>query len=100
MKPSKKFYVYIMTNHSGTLYTGLTNDVKRRVYEYKQFLVDGFAKRYRMNRLVYFEEALNANAAIDREKQLEGWTRKEKVSLIEESNPNWKGLSEGWFEGN
>jgi putative endonuclease len=87
-----------MTNHSGTLYTGITNDLKRRVYEHKQFLVDGFAKRYRMNRLVFFEEALKAESAINREKQIKGWLRSRKVPLVEEMNPSWKDLSDGWFD--
>jgi putative endonuclease len=100
MKTDKKFYVYIMTNRSGTLYTGISNDLHRRVYEHKQFLVDGFAQRYRMSRLVFFEEALNAEAAINREKEIKGWLRSKKVALIEEMNPTWKDLSEGWFEKN
>jgi putative endonuclease len=98
MKSEKKFYVYILTNHSGTLYTGVTNDLPRRIYEHKQFLVEGFAKRYKINRLVHFEEAMNAEAAIMREKQIKGWLRSKKVELIEEMNPGWKDLSDGWFE--
>ena len=98
MKSKKKFYIYILTNHSGTLYTGVTSDLIKRIYEHKQFLVEGFAKRYRMNRLVYFEQALNAEAAIKREKQIKGWLRVRKVALIEETNPGWKDLSRDWFE--
>jgi putative endonuclease len=60
--------------------------------------VDGFTKRYRINRLVFFEDALNAEAAINREKQIKGWLRSKKVALIEEMNPTWKDLSEEWFE--
>jgi putative endonuclease len=68
------------------------------VYDHKQFLENGFTKRYRINRLVYFEEALSAEAAIDREKQIKGWLRSKKVELIERINPEWKDLSEGWFD--
>lgn len=87
-----------MSNHSGTLYPGISSDLQRRVFEHKQFLVDGFAKRYRINRLVFFEEASNVEAGINREKQIKGWLRSKKVSLIEETNPTWKDLSAGWFD--
>ena len=98
MDIEKKFYVYILTNHSGTLYTGVANDLVRRIYEHKQFLIEGFSKRYRLNRLVYFEEASTAAAAFEREKQIKGWVRNRKVALIEEINPNWQDLSAGWYE--
>jgi len=95
-----RYCVYIMTNHSGTLYVGLTNDLRRRVWEHKQRLIEGFAKRYNITRLVYYEETPDVTAAIAREKQIKGWLRKKKVALIESFNPGWKDLSEGWYDQN
>jgi putative endonuclease len=94
----KQYYVYIMTNSSGTLYTGVTNDLRRRVWQHKQKLVEGFTKRYNITRLVYYEETLDVNAAIAREKQIKSWRREKKVALIESENGGWKDLSERWFE--
>jgi putative endonuclease len=94
----KHYYVYIITNVSGTLYTGVTNDLKRRVYEHKHKLVEGFTKRYNITRLVYYEETNDVKAALTREKQIKGWLRKKKIALIEAMNPKWQDLSEGWDE--
>ena len=94
----KRYYVYIMTNRSGTLYVGVTNDLQRRVWEHKQKLIEGFTRRYNITRLVYYEETLDATTAITREKQIKGWLRKKKVALIESLNSDWKDLSEGWYE--
>ena len=98
MKRAKQYYVYIMTNSSGTLYTGMTNDLERRVYEHKHKLVEGFTKKYRLFRLVYFEETQSVRAAIEREKQIKGWSRKKKIALIESDNPCWSDLSQSWFD--
>lgn len=87
-----------MTNHSRTLYTGVTNDLLRRVQEHKQKLVPGFTVRYRITRLVYYEETNDIRAAIEREKQIKGWLRVKKISLIESINPGWEDLSEGWYD--
>ncbi len=87
-----------MTNHSGTLYTGMSNDLVKRVYEHKQLLVDGFSKRYRINRLVYFEQTQDVESAIQREREIKGRVRSKKIALIESINPGWEDLSEGWFE--
>ena len=95
----KQYYVYIMTNRSRTLYTGVTNDLLRRVYEHKHHLMAGFTNKYLLTRLVYFEETSDVNAAIAREKQIKGWLRAKKVALIESINPNWRDLSEAWQEG-
>ncbi len=89
----KQYYVYIMTNKSRTLYTGVTNDLERRVYEHKQKLLPGFTAKYNINRLVYFESSQDVQAAISREKQLKGWLRRKKIALIESVNPEWKDLS-------
>ena len=74
----KSYYVYIMTNKSKTLYIGVCNDLKRRVYEHKNKLVPGFTEKYNITKLVYFEETSDVEAAIKREKQLKGWIRKKK----------------------
>lgn len=93
----QQFYVYIMSNHSKTLYTGITNDLQRRVYEHKNKLIDGFTKKYKLTKLVHYEQYTNSIDAIKREKQIKGWLRKKKIILIESSNPNWKDLSMDWF---
>lgn len=87
-----QYFVYIMTNKSGTLYTGVTNNLERRIYEHKHHLIDGFTKKYKIGKLVYFEETNDINAAISREKQIKGWVRKKKIALIESINPHWKDL--------
>jgi putative endonuclease len=89
-----QYFVYIMTNKSETLYTGVTNNLERRVYEHKHHLVKGFTNKYNIDKLVYFEETNDINAAIAREKQIKGWLRKKKIALIEAINPEWKDLSE------
>jgi len=93
----KTYYVYIMTNKSGTLYVGVTNDLTRRVLEHKNHMIEGFTKKDKITRLVYYDETTDINEAIAREKQLKGWLRKKKVALIESANPEWNDLSEGWF---
>ena len=97
-KNMHNYYVYIMTNNSKTLYTGMTNDLTRRVYEHKQKLIPGFTQKYNITKLVYFEETSDVNAAIVREKQIKGWLRTKKITLIESVNPDWKDLSTGWYE--
>jgi len=94
---AKQYYVYIMTNHSKTLYTGVTNDLIRRVYEHKNKMVEGFTKKYNITKLVYFEETGDVEAAIAREKRIKGWLRSKKIALIESANPKWKDLSAEWF---
>jgi putative endonuclease len=88
------YFVYILASVSRTLYIGVTNDLRRRVYEHKTGAISGFARRYRVNRLVYFEAAEDALTAIAREKQLKGWVRRRKVELIEADNPEWEDLSD------
>jgi len=92
----KQYYVYIMTNQSGTLYTGVTNDLARRVYEHKQGKGGQFTSRYRITRLLYFEETRDIHPALTREKQLKGWTRAKKLELIATDNPKWIDLSADW----
>ena len=92
----REYYVYIMASRSRTLYTGVTNDLNRRVWEHKHGSAQGFTKKYRVNRLVYFDSTPDVSAAIEREKQIEGWTRAKKIALIENTNPTWEDLCEGW----
>lgn len=94
---SKEYYVYIMTNKSRTLYTGVTNNLMRRVYEHKNKLVAGFTSKYNIQFLVYYEAGNDVNAAIAREKQIKGWLRSKKIALIDSMNPKWKDLSEEWY---
>lgn len=88
-----KYYVYIMSSFKKTLYIGVTNNLKRRVYEHQTGLIQGFTKKYQIKYLVYFEEYSNVNEAIDREKILKGWARKKKLDLIYTINPYWNDLS-------
>jgi putative endonuclease len=87
-----------MTNRSRTLYTGMTNDIKRRVYEHKHKLIRGFTAKYNITRLVYFEETADVRAAITRERQIKGWLRAKKIALIESANPEWRDLSADWYQ--
>ena len=93
----RQYYVYIMTNRSGTLYTGVTGDLKRRLYQHKHKLVPGFTSRYNIDRLVHFEVFGDVLLAIAREKEIKGWLRAKKIALIESTNKDWKDLSNGWF---
>ena len=89
-------YVYILTNKvNSVLYIGVTNDLKRRVYEHKQEQIDGFTKKYHITKLVYFENFSDPYTAISREKQLKRWTRVKKNALIETKNPDWNDWGEG-----
>ncbi len=93
----KRYYVYILTNASKTLYTGMTNDLERRLYEHKHKMIPGFAKRYNLSKLVYFEDANDVKQAIAREKEIKGWLRKKKIALVESANPKWRDLGLDWF---
>ena len=92
---NKQYYVYILTNKRNTvLYTGVTNDLQRRVYEHREKLVEGFTAKYNVNKLVYYEETESIEAAIMREKQIKGGSRQKKIDLIESMNPKWEDLYE------
>ena len=89
----KDYYVYIMTNrYNNVMYIGITNDLKRRVYEHKTGVFEGFTKKYDVHKLVYFEKCHEVTDAIRREKQLKSWRREKKNALVEEVNPDWKEL--------
>jgi putative endonuclease len=90
----KTYYVYIMSNHARTLYTGITSDLPGRVYQHKTSPVSGFTSKYHVTSLVYYEETSDVLAAIAREKQIKGWLRKRKIALIESLNPYWFDLSD------
>lgn len=94
----KEYYVYIMTSRSGTLYTGVTSDLRRRVYEHKHTLLPGFTSKYNVRRLVYFESTSDVHAALSREKQIKAWRRARKMALVESRNPQWQDLSEDWYD--
>jgi putative endonuclease len=98
VRQGHQYWVYIATNGSKTLYTGITNDLPRRMYEHRNSLILGFTSKYRIDRLVYFEVTSDVRAAIEREKQIKGWKRNKKIALIEGANPRWKDLSEEWSE--
>lgn len=86
------YYVYIMASISGTLYIGMTNDLRRRAYEHRNGLVQGFTQKYQCHKLVYFEQYQNVNDAIAREKQLKSWRRSKKEYLINKFNSHWNDL--------
>jgi putative endonuclease len=91
------YWVYILASRSRVLYVGVTNDLVRRVNEHRQSLIPGFTEKYRVSRLVYFEQFGDIRDAIAREKQLKGWVRARKLELIEGRNPTWADLAEHWF---
>jgi putative endonuclease len=89
-----RYYVYLLTNwNHRVMYLGFTNDLKRRVYEHQEKLVKGFTEKYNVNKLVYFEETTDVNAAIAREKEIKKWRREKKDGLVMNMNPDWKDLS-------
>jgi putative endonuclease len=89
----KQCYLYILASgRNGTLYVGVTSDLRKRIYEHKQNLIDGFTKKYRVHALVYYEMHNDIEEAITREKQIKKWNRRWKLRLIEEMNPEWKDL--------
>jgi putative endonuclease len=91
----RRFYVYMMTNIKNTvIYTGVTNDLKRRAYEHRLKLREGFTKRYNTAKLIYYEQFVDAVHAIAREKQIKGGSRQKKIELINALNPEWRDLYE------
>ena len=88
------YYVYVLTNeNNNVMYIGITNDLKRRVYEHKSNSIEGFTKKYHVHKLVYYEITTDVNSAIAREKQLKKWKRAKKNALVETLNPKWKELT-------
>ena len=96
MHRERHYYVYILSNPSRTLYTGITNNLQRRVREHQQKAVPGFTARYHITRLVHFEVFEDVRNAIEREKKIKSWTRAKRVALIESENPKWDDLTREW----
>ena len=96
--PNRIDYVYIMTNQSRTLYLGFTNNIRQRVRQHKEGLIDGFTSRYKLDTLVYFETFSDVTSVIAREKQIKRWRREKKLRLIVQENPDWRDLSDGWYD--
>ncbi|MGR3292611.1 MAG: GIY-YIG nuclease family protein [Candidatus Scalindua sp.] len=92
----RQYYVYILANRTKTIYTGVTNNLQRRIFEHKHLMTKGFAYKYKLTKLVYYEVGRDIKVAISREKQIKGWLRKKKIALIESVNPEWRDLSEEW----
>ena len=91
------YYVYILTNwNNKVMYVGVTNNLERRIYEHKNKLADGFTKKYNVDKLVYFDSTSDVKAAIQREKQIKGWSRARKNELVESINREWLDLSDEW----
>jgi len=95
MSSRKTYYVYIMTNQSRTLYIGVANNLKKRVYQHKSGLIEGFTHRYNIDTLVYVETFSSVHSAIAREKQIKRWRREKKLQLIARENPEWRDLRDG-----
>ena len=95
---SRTYYVYILTNKSGTLYTGVTGNLKKRVGQHKVKEVKGFTAKYNIDRLIYYETFGDVWSAIAREKQIKGWLRQRKLDLIASMNPEWDDLSKDWYD--
>ncbi len=94
----KSFNVYIMASKTGTLYIGMTNSIKIRVYQHKHHIIKGFTDKYNIERLLYFETFHDTQSAVKREKQLKSWSRQKKINLIDSKNPAWNDLAEDWSQ--
>ena len=97
MPSERQYYVYLLTNRNNkVMYVGMTNELRRRIYQHKKKLVPGFTQKYNVDRLVYYETTDDVRAAIAREKEIKKWRREKKNNLVIAANPEWKDLSEGW----
>ena len=94
----KIYYVYILSSQRRVLYIGITSNIEQRIFQHKTHAFGGFTAKYNVTSLVYFERHGSVMTAIRREKEMKAWRRKEKIKLIESSNPNWRDLSYGWYE--
>ncbi len=95
---SRRYSVYILGSHTGTLYIGITSNLQFRVRQHEAHTFRGFTAKYEVDRLLYYETYGEVSTAITREKQLKGWKREKKIALIEKNNPQWKDLSQEWYE--
>jgi putative endonuclease len=98
MRQERQYYVYILGSYSGTLYIGVTGNLRRRIWQHRQHAIEGFTAKYDVTRLLYFETYNEVSNAIGREKQLKGWRRTKKIALIEKRNPKWEDLSREWYK--
>ncbi len=98
MSSDKRDYVYILASRSRNLYTRVTSNLERRVFEHQRGLVKGFTRKYRIQRLVYIESFNDVRTTILREKQIKAWRREKRVALINATNPTWDDLAEEWYE--
>ena len=97
MADEKLYYVYLLTNwNNKVIYVGITNDLRRRLFEHKSKLVKGFTEKYNIYKLIYYESTSDVESAIGREKEIKKWRREKKNKLVETTNPEWKDLSIGW----
>ena len=97
MARARAYFIYIVASKSGVLYVGSTSDLVRRTYQHRHGLIPGFTKRYRVDRLVWWETTPNSRAMVEREREIKGWRREKKVRLIEATNPGWHDLAVDWF---
>ncbi len=96
----RSYWVYILANRKrGTIYTGVTNSLRMRVWQHRSKRADSFTRRYGIDRLVWFEEFRDVTNAIARETEIKGWLRERKIGLIERENAAWEDLSSGWYDG-
>ncbi len=95
---TNEYYVSILSNKSGNLYVGITNDLQRRMYEHKNKMITGFTSKYNINRLIFFQSFSNPDDAIIAEKRIKGWKRERKIELIKTLNPKMIDLSDDWLE--
>jgi putative endonuclease len=93
----RTYYVYMLASPSGVPYTGVTNNIQRRIVEHRRKLIAGFTRKYNVTKLVHYEVFGEIRSAIAREKQIKAWTRQKRVALIESQNPKWADLTADWF---
>ena len=98
VRSQKRYCVYIMSNKSHRLYVGVSSNLHKRVFQHKNKLLEGFTSRYNFDHLVYFEIYSDVHQVIDREKELKGWRREKKITLIETQNPDWFDLAAEWYD--
>ena len=98
LSSARQYFVYVLASRSRVLYTGVTNQLERRISEHRSGLVPGFTQRYKIERLVYCESFGDIRAAIAREKQIKSWRREKRVALIERANPTWDDLAEATLD--
>ena len=97
MPDERQYYVYMLASKTRRLYVGMTNDIHRRVLQHRMKAIEGFASKYNIERLVWYESTSQVLDAIAREKQIKGWRREKKIELIEEDNPGWTDLARDWY---